>query len=193
MKLIGITGVATVGKDTLCANLISSFKEDGLVAKRFALADELKDAMRIFLFDNFNIDILNCSPEDKSLIRPLLVEFGRAKRIQSNGTYWTSILYEKMLKAQVEPFDVAIVTDIRYAEYDFDEVNWLHFHKGILIHLSRYLPDGTLIQPPNKDEEKNDPILFKKADIGIALQTDLLGLENNVNGLRDRIKELWKS
>jgi len=194
MRVIGITGVARVGKDTLCANLIKAYKNEGLVAKRFALADELKDAMRIFLFDNFNIDILNCSPEDKELIRPLLVEFGRAKRIQSNGTYWTSLLYEKMLKAQQEqPFDIAIVTDIRYAEYDFDEVDWLHSHDGTLIHLSRFLLDGSLLQPPNQDEEKNDPILFEKADIVLRLETDLEKLTNSVKSLTDAIEKLWKS
>jgi hypothetical protein len=170
MKILGLTGVARSGKDTFCSLLIEECKKRDIVAKRFALADVLKEQISPFLKDCLNIDIFNCSPEEKELVRPLLVEFGRAKRIQSKGTYWTSLVEEEIFK-QFYCIDVAIVTDVRHAEYDFDEVDWLKSHGGSLIHLTRISEAGCPIAAPNADEARNDPKLFELADLKVEWET----------------------
>jgi len=90
IKIIGISGVATSGKDTLC-NLISRYlTQKNIEAKRIALADNLKNDLKDFILDKFSIDICKSSPEEKSLIRPIMVSYGRIRRSISKGTYWTS-------------------------------------------------------------------------------------------------------
>ena len=69
------------------------------------------------------------------------------------------------------------ITDIRYDEYDKDEVYWLKNEmNGILVHISQfnsYLDSETkehkvdFLLPPNELEEKNDPKLKKAADLCI--------------------------
>lgn len=169
--IIGITGLATSGKDTLCRFLIENFEKVGICAKRFALADELKLKIRDFLIENFGIDILTANPEEKELVRPLLVAFGKAHRQKSEGTFWTSILEDKIRQ---EKADVSIITDIRYDEYDKDESWWLREHLGgPLVHVSRVLKYGNTLSAPNEDEARNDPKLFEKAAYRIKWETSM--------------------
>jgi hypothetical protein len=170
-KAIGICGLATSGKDTLCNLLIDEFKRKGVKAKRFALADQLKVKIWSFLLTNFEVDIFNPTPEQKELVRPLLVEFGRAHRIQSEGKYWTSIVEDCINQ---EPEVIPIITDIRYDEYVKDEVWWLQKHlKGKLVHVTRFLENGQPLTAPNKDEAENDPRLLEKADFRIRWNTSM--------------------
>lgn len=160
--LVGFTGLATSGKDLLCAKLHTR----GSV-NRVALADNLKSDVRGFLIDKFSIDIYNCSPQEKELIRPLLVAYGKVKRIQSKGTYWTSKV-ENDVRAKKES-SLVVVTDIRYCDqsYKDDEVFWLQRLGGVLIHISRYeIKNGikSYVLPPNEDEAHFDPILKLNAN-----------------------------
>lgn len=158
--MIGITGVATSGKDTLFNLINKKFKEKGLETKRYALADLLKKKMKLFIQNEFDIDIENLSPQEKETIRPILVAYGKIKRQKTNGRYWIESLLKKIDK---EIRHIPIITDIRYAEYEEDELYWLiNENKGFLIHISRVL-DGKIIGPANEEEFKNDQILSKAA------------------------------
>ena len=182
-NVIGLSAVATAGKDSLCSLLINRFAKDGIVAKRFSLADKLKADMRPFLLDKLGVDILSCDTTEKTLVRPLLVEYGRVKRIQSEGKYWTSLLEKQMLESTAQ---IGIISDIRYDYYPEDEVFWVkEYLKGILVHISRYemgeVAPTTFggqptigriyTQPPNKDEAENDPKVKAKADYLIDWET----------------------
>lgn len=57
--IIGISGVARSGKDTLANNFVKIFKSLGIKAKRQALADELKKEVRHFLKKNTGLDSLD--------------------------------------------------------------------------------------------------------------------------------------
>lgn len=164
--LIGISGVAGCGKDLFAELLIKKFKEKGLKSKRFALADILKEESRSLILDKYGIDPTNCSREDKERIRGELVSFAKHKRIESNGRYWIEKLQEK-IKAS-EKLDYYLVSDLRYSEYDRDEVFWVkEENKGILVHISKYFIEGCDVRPllpANSEEHKNDPILLDKAD-----------------------------
>jgi hypothetical protein len=182
--VIGIGGLARSGKDTLCNLLIQALYLQGVKAKRRALADELKLALRPILLEKYNIDVLNCTPQEKEQIRPDLVEFGKVKRLASQGTYWTSILDEKMKSDEEQ---VIIVPDIRYHHYPQDEVNWVKDkNAGILIHVARYTFEGDkkiYVQPPNEDEREHDPRVRANADFCLAWPTkDIAGLQEDFGG-----------
>lgn len=175
--MIGITGVATSGKDTLF-NLISKFfLEKNLLTKRYALADFLKKDLENFIYEKFNINISNISSSDKELIRPIMVAYGKVKRNQTNGRYWIDNL-NSILEKDMNNNIVPIITDVRYNEFEMDELFWLKKeNKGFLIHVSRVL-NGKIILAANEEELKNDKSLISAADYSLTWCT-----ESNVDTL----------
>lgn len=156
---IGIAGFARSGKDSLAKALRLALGKRGIISVRVALADDLKRDIKDFIYSKLGIDVFTASGKDKELIRPLLVEYGRAKRIQTNGKYWTSRLDSIVDATDIPDGSAVIIPDIRYAEYQEDELGWLTSKKRYLfIHIQR---EG--IQPPNKDEEANNDTLRAKA------------------------------
>jgi len=171
IKPVGLSGLARTGKDTFCQALIKEYRRRGVAAKRFALADELKLDLDPFLKEKFGISAFTKDEEEKGLIRDLLVAHGKIHRIRSEGTYWAKILDVK-IKAAMQANIVPIVTDLRYMEYEYDEVDW--FQKGVsgtLVHLRRDNEDGSRRLPPNIHEEKNDPVIESIADHKLVLPT----------------------
>ena len=170
--IIGLTGFARVGKDSFyqVASRILK-KEYGLKSTRYALADALKGDIAEFISEKVGIDVYTDDDGDKTVIRPLLVAYGKCKRIQSKATYWTSLLQDK-IELDTDT-DVVFVTDVRYAEYEEDEVQWIKNIGGKLIHISKFelnfSDDGWMskvyTEAPNEDEAKNDPIIRDHADI----------------------------
>jgi len=164
-KIIGLSGVAGCGKDTMYA-LLSARNPN---VKRFALADSLKQEIAPLLKDLYGIDIFTCSREDKNLVRQILVEHGKIRRIATNGTYWTNKLTQDILDyVNAAPENIAVITDIRYSVYEEDEIFWLKNKMGgHLVHIAMMLNKGEKLQPPNKDEAENDPIVRKSSDLRI--------------------------
>ena len=188
--MIGITGVATSGKDTLFNLIENHFKEKKIVVKRFALADILKKDLEPFVREKFNLNIFNLKQEEKELIRPILVAYGKIKRLNSNGRYWIEKLNLNINEYKNEKF-IPIITDIRYQEYENDESSWLKKENdGILIHVSRIFK-GKLIPPAKAEENKNDIILSKRSDYSITWCT-----EQNVNLLykeyKNNLEEIYE-
>lgn len=177
--ILGISGVAACGKDTLAAILMNRLKTKHFISSRsMALANELKRDCEEFIKEKYGYDVWTTNRKEKEIFRPILVSHGKVQRVRTNGRYWVEKLNTN-IKECME--DVIIVTDIRYKEYDIDEVDWLKDeHKGILIHVSKFVTDdGISIRfnhrnprkiyttPPNEDERKNDPIIRKLADYSI--------------------------
>ena len=162
--MIGISGIAGSGKDLFCKFLLKEIK-----GSRIALADPLKEETRGFILQKYGIDILNCSLEEKNKVRDMLVFYGGIKRYETKGTYWT----DKAQKKADDCKHIPVVTDIRYAEYENDEIHWLKAkNNGTLIHLRKYCEVETFgpqvkrvyFDPPNEDEKRNDPKIREKAD-----------------------------
>lgn len=172
--MIGITGVARSGKDTLYSLLEKKLKKVNIKTKRYALADHLKHDLRDFVLKRFEIDIYSANLEEKELIRPIMVAYGKAKRMQTQGRYWIELLNNKINEKDFLP----VITDIRYQEYEKDEYYWLKKEKsGLMIHVSR-VKNGKIILPANEEEAKNDKILSELADYKIVWCT-----ENNLESL----------
>lgn len=168
--MIGITGVARSGKDTFFSILKKYLKEKGIDSQRVALADELKKELGDFVEKKFKIDLNKCDGQDKELIRPLMVAYGKCRRVQTEGRYWTSLVENKIKDLKKESI-MPIITDIRYIEYKDDEYAWLKSHEGILVHISRKLDDGSLVQPANIEEKSNDNKLKAVSDFSICWDT----------------------
>lgn len=184
--IIGLSGNARSGKDLLCELLSKQTK-----VTRLALADELKSNMRDFLISSFGVDPTDCSPQDKEVIRPLLVAYGGVRRKQSKGKYWTSRLTEKATRFSKD--SLVVITDIRYDEYEEDELFWLKkILGGQLVFIKRKFSDGTYNPPANSDERTNNKKLFKKADY-INEWPDSLGSQYNLDGYAKNLLSWYAS
>lgn len=168
--IIGVSGVAGSGKDTFCSLL-----SERVPCKRYALADELKSEVNKWCQFHYSINSINCSREQKELIRNFLVFHASFKRKKTNGRYWIERIHDKIIKEKFHGFK--IITDIRYDEYEQDELSWLKEELGgIHVHISQYSliddKDGKLMgklfkKPANEEEERNEEKLKNKSDFQI--------------------------
>lgn len=152
--LIGISGAARAGKDTLCRALIREFKKINLIAVRKSIAgDTVKKDLQDLLMQKLNIDSFTENTDEKTLLRPILVEYGKLMRNNSQGRYFIdNFEYSKNT--------INIIPDIRYAEYKKDELSWLKDEaKGVLIFLER-----EEISDANETEKINNKIIRNFAD-----------------------------
>jgi carbamoylphosphate synthase large subunit len=176
--IIGISGVARSGKDTFASILTTQLKAVGKSVDKFAFADALKKDCDSFCKEKLGVSAFTQVPEEKLIIRPLLVWYGDAKRKQSNGRYWVDIIDNRVKESTA---DFCLVTDVRYDYYESDEVEWLkNDRKGVLIHVSQFswmrpsttkvstVPMTRVFVPPANDHEMlNDPKVAKKADVRV--------------------------
>jgi len=167
---LGIAGAATVGKDTYYRLLKQICSEEfGVNVIRFSLADSLKSDLYSLILYKYGVDIFNCSTEDKNKVRHLLVSHARVMRQNTKGRYWIEKLQSEIdeykKSENFKPSDIFCVTDIRHFEYSKDEVVWLkEENKGVLIYVEKYFSDGSICNPANADESRNDPALREHCD-----------------------------
>jgi hypothetical protein len=167
---IGIAGVARSGKDSLALeieNLIKSYRAQEVY--RTSLAQPLKEDCKDFINQYLGLNVFTDSNEEKAIFREFLVWYGKVKRQQTEGKYWTDLLDQRVEKFQP---DVCIIPDIRYQQYEQDEVSWLKAKpNNILIHLQRVAINGEIVPPANMDETINDSIIQNSADYKILWPT----------------------
>jgi hypothetical protein len=164
---IGIAGAARSGKDTLCSALIRQFSLINIPSIRRSIAgDTIKKDLKDLILDKFSIDSFTKDPQEKELIRPLLVEYGKIQRAKTQGRYFIDRIGESCNSY------ITIIPDIRYTEYPTDEVYWLKNEvKGILIFIER-----VNVFDANETEKTNNKIIKNYADY--VLKWDTLN-ENN--------------
>lgn len=132
-KIIGISGASRSGKDTLCRSLIRILKEKyNIEAERRSIAGDLiKKNLHSLIMNSVGIDSFTENTEEKELIRPLLVEYGKLMRKNTEGRYFVE-------NFEITKNKILIIPDIRYAEYEKDEIHWLRNEvNGYLIFLER--------------------------------------------------------
>jgi len=153
--VIGISGAARSGKDTLCRSLIREFKKVNKQAVRKSLAgDIIKNDLNILIQSKLNLNCFTENTKEKELLRPLMVEYGKLMRNKTHGRYFTSNFL-------LEPDKINIIPDIRYAEYKNDEIYWLKNEmNGFLIFLER---EG--IDSANQTEEDNNKKIKLKSHL----------------------------
>lgn len=158
LKIIGIAGVAQVGKDTFTDSLIDLFKEQGQSAQRVAFADALKEDLKDFLLAKTGVNPYTKDSSSKNLLRPLMVEYGRLMRALTHGQYWIDEIKEK-IENNTKNNIISILSDVRYA----NEAEWVNQStSGITIHLHR-----SGIEAANKEEAHHDPLAQKTCHYSI--------------------------
>tara|TARA_B100001175_G_scaffold309701_2_gene311739 strand:+ start:68 stop:646 length:579 start_codon:yes stop_codon:yes gene_type:complete len=154
--VIGIGGVARVGKDTFCKEIMKELKLLGINSKRVAFADALKNDLKKFLLDKSGVNVYTDDDLEKKQIRPLLVEYGKLMRELSLGLYWINKLKPSIEQNKKNKI-ISIITDVRYP----NETDWINsMPNSLSIHMVR---DG--ITYANKEESINDPLSKEKAKI----------------------------
>jgi len=177
-KLIAFSGVARVGKNSFANSLQETLKDfaPNLKVQQFSFAESLRQELFHFINDNFNIDVFTEDEEEKAIIRPILIAYGNAKRAQTNNQYWIEKLHKRIERSDC---DIAIITDLRYAENEKDELGWFKEQNGKLFHIKRFTKSKngkSYKKAPNEFEKQNDPKLeaaaFKKFEIPIVDDKD---------------------
>jgi hypothetical protein len=93
-SFIGISGSARSGKDTLCRALIRKFKKMNKKVERLSIAGDLiKKDLNSLIKNVAGIDTFTENTEEKELIRPLLVEYGKILRKKTKGRYEKDEIY----------------------------------------------------------------------------------------------------
>jgi hypothetical protein len=112
--IIGISGYARSGKDTLADALIHEFCHRNVCASRFKFANILKKAIsRSFEIVELPFSVDTENTDDKNQIRPLMVEFAKFCRVRDKD------IFAKRTVDEIERFfrignQVAVVADLRY-------------------------------------------------------------------------------
>jgi hypothetical protein len=188
---IGIGGVARSGKDSFARSLKSviKLKHPDKVISIISLATPLKFDCQDFLKSKLNIDVFSNDSNEKSIFREMLVWYGKVKRQQSAGTYWTHLLDKAVEYSNI---DICIVPDIRYQQYEKDEVFWLKNKKpNSFIHLRRRLQNGEFQPPANMDEKINDNIILDFADKKLIIES--FSNYDFEHGFRSLAEEIYES
>lgn len=141
-KLIGLTGFARSGKDTFFLRSSNYLKSKGERATRFAFADVLKKECDSLLTLNTGISAFTCIPEEKELIRPLLVTYGTHIRRRLDPDCWINEIKLDVFKKISQGYYV-FITDVRYA----NEAKWIQSQGGLIFNIER---EG--VGPANKEE-----------------------------------------
>lgn len=152
--IIGISGAARCGKDTLCRGLIRELEKIDLPAVRKSIAgDTVKADLQKLLFEKIEFDSFTENHTEKEFVRPLLVEYGKLMRQKTNGRYFIE-------KFQIEENFINIIPDIRYAEYPKDELFWL---KNEMQGLSIFIEREEILDA-NETEKINNKMIKEVAD-----------------------------
>ena len=172
MIFLGVSGVAGSGKDLFFKKLKKELSRINIRAERLAIADALKAEVNSITIPEYGVDALSCTREEKETIRDLLVEYGTSKRKQTSGRHWIDKLGETISKLEVTQPTMICITDVRYSEYDKDELYWVKEELGgKLVHVSQYAYGfggaKEFRKPANSEEERQDPLLKKQADYNL--------------------------
>lgn len=185
--IIGIAGNARSGKDTLGKNWLNSLKNNGIKAKRYAFADELKKEVDSFLLDKLGISAWTQDDEEKLVIRPFLVFWGTEIRRKMDINHWIKQLV-KTIEANGDDH-VAIVTDMRFRnEHEWIKLDPNSFtfmiqregappanayeatHNGVLAALVDQSATLAKIEDPDLLEAASDMLLERLVPIEIITQ-----------------------
>jgi hypothetical protein len=186
MQFIGLAGVAKAGKDTFYQGLVRAYPQYKFA--RVSVGDIIRNDLNDFILKHTGISVWNASPQEKEQIRPLLAWYGDIKRKQTKGMYFLDQIFA-LVSSQHKDVDYAVLTDIRFKEFPFDEPDWIHNLNGKVIHIQRQLPDGTYAQPANDLERVNDPKVRDAADMTISWPT-LLPTDDLIQSVAEIVKKL---
>lgn len=166
--IIGIAGFSRSGKDTLAKNIKLLLEKEGNKVGLFSFAKALKTDINSFCVEKFNISAFCEESELKSKIRPILIAYGNCQRNVTSGGYWI-----ERLKPEIEVFfnsggDYALVTDLRFKEFEHDEYDFFrNFDRNLIITVSLFDGNGRLNPAAHESEGKSFPFLLSNSDYNV--------------------------
>ena len=126
MILLAISGAARAGKDTL-ARTIQAFVPNTVT---MAFATAVKEEADPICLERFGISAFTEDPEEKKIVRPVLIDIGHGKR-QTDPLIWINRLAAKIELNRYR--HNVVVTDCRYA----NEAEMIHSKGGLVIFATR--------------------------------------------------------
>ena len=163
VKLIGIGGVATSGKDLFFNISKEILRKNGHSAIRLAFADEVKKDLDPFLLEKVGISAFTSNPEEKKLIRPFIVAYSTTLMRKLKPNIWIEKLRYCIDNMEFKDNDVLFITDVRFE----NELLFIqNVYEGETIHIKKYNNvdggfDKSYISPANEEEAANDPLVEK--------------------------------
>ena len=171
LSVIGIAGVAGSGKDTFGKIIGNVFENSGGKVNYLSFAAKLKSEVSEISKKLYDIDPIKCTREEKNLIRPLLLAHGAIMREKTQGQYWINSIKNLIIENNIN-----IITDVRFCEYECDEVDWIQSNGGIVVHITRFFEENgqrIYIMPDNEYEKRNDKTLKNKANYSFSWPTNI--------------------
>jgi hypothetical protein len=175
--MIGITGLARSGKNTLADSLKDIIKDEwGCKVKIISLADQIKKDLKYLIRKKFNMSSYSEDTKEKNIIRPILVAYGESMKKYYGEDIWMKILLEKYDKSCFN-----ICCDVRF---DFEAKRLQKDFFSEIVHITR---NGNE-QPINEFEKLNDPKVREISDINYTWET--FGVKNIKQSV-DHAEVIW--
>lgn len=152
-KILLLGATRQTGKDTLCQRLTELDSRFW----RFSYADPLRDDLSALFADRFGVYIYNCTPQEKELVRPIMIAYGMAQR-RRDPDYWVKRTLTNIEARFVHHSNsIPVVTDCRF----MNELDLMkREYDATFVFVER---DGA--PPPTDEEEKHWPALKERADL----------------------------
>ena len=111
--MIGISGLARSGKDTLAENLAHIIRyEWDIDVEIFSFAEEIKNQADDLLKKYYNISAFSENTKEKEYIRPLLVAHGECMKAFYGENIWAETVLKKIKSRKAKIFP--IISDVRF-------------------------------------------------------------------------------
>jgi len=185
-KIIGISGNARSGKDTMGINFQKILSDLGIKSKRYSFAYELKKSVNEFLIEQLGISAFTENEDEKKIIRPFLVFWGTDVMRSINNNVWV-----ERLESSIKDNHVNIITDLRFT----NELDWIKKNKGFTLMIKR-----AGIEPANEYEKTNNETMsavvdgcFEMANFQDKKIMELASNEILNSLINEKTYKLWKA
>lgn len=167
--LISVSGISRSGKNTFCDLLETILLQKyNLKCKHLSFAKQLRKDTEFYLMREFGFDVWD--NKDKEKFRPFLVWYANLKRQNSKGLYFIEKLSKEIENLTIFDAQVLLLSDLRFAENEYDEVDFCR-QNGPILHITKYSLDSVgrkvYDTPPNEFESSNDPKIKSMSDYQI--------------------------
>lgn len=177
--ILGFAGRAGVGKDTLFSLLEEHFSAKYII-RRFSIGDIVRHHLNVLPYLTLSgVNFFNLQGEQKEKWRPLMVAYANACRRETNGRYFIDSLtpcIKNFDNLQADKPCITCITDIRFDEFEKDEIVWLQQElNGYLVYINRFTVGINGEERPipfvNETERSQDSKLKQKANFHISWPT----------------------
>ena len=177
-KFVAFAGIAGAGKNFWAERLKKTLESKGKKVAMVGFATALKEGLDPHLQKYLGISAFTENKQEKSIIRPFLIQEGMLKRGLSNGQFWADIVFSQNYLVDGQPSsidravrilgkchaDYVLITDYRFNRFKNDEGHQVRANGGKIIYVERLDQNGEPVKPSIPEEIENDPYLRQNVD-----------------------------